>query len=335
MSERLSAIYQGHPVCTFSLLDENNQYIEEVRSELRMASQEGKLFCPDCKNRLVLCAGPVRMPYFRHFDIGACNYSMQMRTEAGKRKYLCRKLLYQLVQQSNYSFIEIDEKGLTPIIFSCADKKVGYVYLDGKTRNYKILRDEVFQYHEKGIELYFFLSAKYMTNGSNLTSDEAEIARLNHQIIFYIDEKDNTVYMRKAYKNSKNVREYYTQKYEWKKLQINESGELTQEYLHAYQNFVNQEMMKFSKVIRVLVEDGIDEIYAQMDYVLMDALGEIWILPEFANKIDGYETDRKRRIQFLEEMNKKIKEEDFVDLRYIGYQLQKQIEMQSNSWDWR
>ena len=43
MSERLSAIYQAKSVCVYELVDENQQYIEETRGELRMASQAGQL----------------------------------------------------------------------------------------------------------------------------------------------------------------------------------------------------------------------------------------------------------------------------------------------------
>lgn len=49
MSERLSAIYQAKPVCVYELVDENHQYIEETRSELRMASQAGQLCYPDIR----------------------------------------------------------------------------------------------------------------------------------------------------------------------------------------------------------------------------------------------------------------------------------------------
>lgn len=120
MSERLTAQFDGKSVCAFEMLGPNGQCIESVRSEMRLRSQAGQLFCPDCGGQLVLCAGAIREPYFRHYALEDCKATIAMRTKAGKRKFRCRRILYELAKGSgaqNLTMEEGKETVLCPILF--------------------------------------------------------------------------------------------------------------------------------------------------------------------------------------------------------------------------
>ena len=100
MSERLSVLHHGKSICAFELVDAKGQYIEEIRHDIREASQAGELICPECGQKMILCAGAIIQPYFRHFKRQACRSTLELQTKAGRRKYFCRKALFQIVESA-------------------------------------------------------------------------------------------------------------------------------------------------------------------------------------------------------------------------------------------
>ncbi|BBF43736.1 hypothetical protein lbkm_2424 [Lachnospiraceae bacterium KM106-2] len=78
MPELMTALYHSRSICVFDLLDQNGQYVEEVRSEYRKASQANELVCPECQGTLELCAGVIVAPYFRHKSINDCPISREL-----------------------------------------------------------------------------------------------------------------------------------------------------------------------------------------------------------------------------------------------------------------
>ncbi len=354
MSERLTALYQGKPICVFEILDGNRQYLEEGRSELRLASQSGKLICPECGSRLVFCAGAVREPYFRHFSLEDCPATFALRTVAGRRSYFCRRLLYEVAKGDFIQNLSIDEKresDLKPVVFEAEGQKIGYVYLDENGRIYNELYKSISSYKEKGYRLFFFLSMRNMSNGRNLTSDEAETARLNGGIICYVDEKEEKLAMRKQYVDANGVRQNYTKVFHRKEMGIPflpaaddidkvpfyENCEATK-FLQQFTRMEREEKLKFSKVQRIPLEDGIDEIYFEMDYVMMDSLGEIWVLPDFLYVMnDSNHTltqARQRRMDYLVDKNEELRELPTSEQNYTAHLITKEIEKNRNSWDW-
>lgn len=338
MSERLTAVLRDKSICAYDLLDENDQYIEDVRSMLRAASQSGDLLCPDCGSRLVLCAGAVREPYFRHFTLEECTATVAMRTKAGKRRYRCRKLLYELARRNGCSNLTLEENvqsPLQPVLFEMGDERVGYVFLDGRTRNYRELMEAAWEYGKRGIKLLFFLAYKYMSDGKNITSDEAEIARLNKGIIYYIDEEQAHITMRRSYEDADRIRRYFTEEYEAAGLLVDDSGDISGYFMQQYEAHVRRELHKFTEVLRFPIEDGIDEVYADMDYVCMDSLEEIWVLPEFAHEIEGAEDARKNRMAYAEGQNEALLYIEEQERSREAFTLAKEIASHRNSWDWQ
>lgn len=337
MSERLNVMYGERTVCAFELLDRNGQYIEELRYELRLASQSGELSCPDCGARMVLCAGAIRQPYFRHMELGDCFVSVEFRTKAGKRRYACRELLFQMARDGGFSKVALEEQqdGLFPILFEADGQTSGYVYLDGKTRDYRELERTNTGYCRQGIRLYFFLNLKYRSQSLNLTSDEAECAVINGGIIYYLDEGARTITFRKKYQDTNRVAQYYEETQIIDSLSPDELRAFDRAFMEHYEAHVRKVRQQFSRVLRLPADEGIDDDYMAMDYVLMDALEEIWVLPAFLHRTEGHEQHQKNRIAFLETENEKMYGLPQLERNAYSDRLCRYVEKERNSWSWQ
>ncbi len=337
MSERLTVQWEDKRICAFELTDARGQYNEELRRTLRLASQEGSLCCPDCKQRMVLCAGAIVQPYFRHFTLADCNYSIAFRTKAGQRTYLCRQALYRFAKDAGFPNLVQEEKKdsrLSPVVFDAQAGKIGYVYLDGKNRNYNDLTEQYLEYKDNGIRLYFFLNIAFLSDALNITSDEAECARLNDGDIYYLDQEKNSVRIRRKYTDEYGIRREFCANYQLKELCPDADGKITGEFLEQFHKLRREEKRRAWKVLRNSAEDGIDEFYEDFDFLLMDSIEEIWILPFFPFQTEDAEEHRRKRMEFLEFQNEEMWQmEEDTRLEYAR-NLVKYILERRNSWDW-
>lgn len=337
MSERLSVNYHDKSICAFELVDSKGQYIETIRHDVREASQAGELLCPDCGQRMILCAGAVIQPYFRHFKRQECRTTIELQTKAGKRKYFCRKALFQLAKSAGFPNIivkEEQETKLMPVLFETQGGIVGYVYLDGKTRNFRELWEKNEFYRKQGIRLFFFLNDEYKSNARNITSDEAECAALNGGEIFYIDLENNTILFRKKYRDDNGEIHYYEETFEMDAVTPDVGGNIAGEFLKHFHNFQKEEKINFKKVKRVPAEEGVSEEFQTLDYILMDSLEEIWILPRFLRRIEQDEEAVERRLAFLAEHNLEMLDMDISMRDGYAWQVADYISKHLNSWDW-
>lgn len=70
--ECAEALYEDTLWKASKLKDNSGYYIEEMRLKMRKESQNRKFFCPECGENLILNAGNIREPYFRHYDGSEC-----------------------------------------------------------------------------------------------------------------------------------------------------------------------------------------------------------------------------------------------------------------------
>ena len=337
MSERLTVLFEDRQICAFELMDGAGQYDEELRRTLRFASQDGRLICPDCKKRMILCAGAVVQPYFRHFELEDCQYSAALRTVSRKRTYKCRQTLFNFIRNkalSNPSFEEKKNGSLFPILFDVEGGKRGYVYLDGKTRNYRELEDTCCSYDEQGIKLYFFLNIRFESKANNITSDEAECRRLNGGEIYYLDEEKKQVKIRRKYSSATGEPKDFQVVYDIDKLYPDADGRITGEFLLEFEKVKKEEKRRIWKVIRIAVEEGIDEEYLDYDYVLMDSIGEIWVLPFFPYSLKDSRNHNENRIAFLQNQNEYFFQLDEKEREYHAKSLIEYILARKNSWEY-
>ncbi|MDF2944891.1 MAG: Competence protein-like protein [Herbinix sp.] len=89
--------YKGKAFCTFDLKDENGLYYEDIVLEWKQAAAERMLTCMECGAYVYLAAGPIKEPYFAHYDLEYCDYGNGQESEELKKG---KRLLYQLLKRS-------------------------------------------------------------------------------------------------------------------------------------------------------------------------------------------------------------------------------------------
>lgn len=341
MPELMTAILHGKRICLLDIIDKNGQYKEEMRSAYREASQAGKLFCPECSGVLELCAGAIILPYFRHRIGENCPITQEMKTKAGKRRYEAKKKLYNFALEQGASKIVVEEgKSIwpyNPIRIWRNERQIAFIYLDGKSRNYRELKAAQDFYENKGISVLWFLNKKYQSKTKNLTSDEAESSSLNKGMIYYLDIEEATLDIRRCYTNAYGENKYYTETFAISQLKMNETGDFTELFMVHYKEAANKAKSELDRVLQVPIEEGVDEMYFQFAYVFMYALMEIWILPPYVGLIQGIDMQKeadRHRIQYLEEKNRyfeELAEEDRnIEVAYIL----SIIDKKRNIWEW-
>lgn len=92
-----NCIYRGKMICTYDLKDENGIYYEDTVLEWKEAAADRGLHCADCKAPVYLAAGPIKEPYFAHYDIEECEYGSGQESEELKKG---KRLLYQILKRS-------------------------------------------------------------------------------------------------------------------------------------------------------------------------------------------------------------------------------------------
>lgn len=92
-----NSIYRGSMVCTYELKDESGFYYEDRVLQWKEAAARRELHCVDCGEPVYLAAGPIKEPYFAHYDIGKCEYESVRETEEMKKG---KRLMYQLLKRS-------------------------------------------------------------------------------------------------------------------------------------------------------------------------------------------------------------------------------------------
>lgn len=92
-----SALYQGKVWYAYDLKDYEGYYDEELRLFMKKESQSLCFTCPDCHEKMMLCAGNIMEPYFRHYSDVECT----RKSIKGKGKTLeARRMLYHVLRKS-------------------------------------------------------------------------------------------------------------------------------------------------------------------------------------------------------------------------------------------
>lgn len=92
-----NCVYQGKILCTYDLKDENSLYFEDLVLEWKEAAANRSLHCAECGEPVYLAAGPIKEPYFAHYDFEECDYGSGQESEELKKG---KRLLYQLFKRS-------------------------------------------------------------------------------------------------------------------------------------------------------------------------------------------------------------------------------------------
>lgn len=92
-----NCLYQGKIICTYDLKDLNGYYYEDLVLEWKQSAADRNLICTECGAPVYLAAGPIKEPYFAHYDLEKCDYGSGYESEELKKG---KRLLYQLLRRS-------------------------------------------------------------------------------------------------------------------------------------------------------------------------------------------------------------------------------------------
>jgi competence CoiA-like predicted nuclease len=153
--------YHGKILCTYELKDASGYYYEDKVIEWKEAAAERRLTCVECGAPVYLAAGPVKEPYFAHYDIEACNYGGSTESEELKKG---KRLLYHLLGrsfpgsdvQAHYRLAN----GMYATLF-CTDGE-HRIAVDYRLQNTSLekYRERDNYYQEKGITVIYILGKR-------------------------------------------------------------------------------------------------------------------------------------------------------------------------------
>ena len=225
-----NCIYRGRTLCTFDLKDENGFYYEELVLEWKEAAVEGRLTCPECGARVYLGAGPVKEPYFAHYDLEDCEYSRGKESEELKKG---KRLLYQLLRRSLPCY-DIQaryrlENGMFSTLF-CTDGSealaVEYRLVNNSLQKFRI-REEYYQ--NRNIKVLSVLG-KHQEKDTKQLDWYQNLLQNRTGCLIFLDAEKETITLKKCfgYRMGKERRfQYCIRTYPVRELTITLQGQIT------------------------------------------------------------------------------------------------------------
>ncbi len=155
-----NALYQGKIWCVYELKNSDGEYNEELRLSMRMSSQKGEFICPECGKPLILCAGPVVEPYFRHHEDCEC---ITRTNGDGKDHIMARRILYEIAKrsfpQANISCSKVMMNYISDIVVEDSEMLMVIEFMSSDMPLEEWIKKHEF-YEEQGIEDMWVLGQK-------------------------------------------------------------------------------------------------------------------------------------------------------------------------------
>ena len=228
-----SAYYKGKLWCAYELKDHFGHYKEELRLKMRKESQNRMFTCPDCGEPLILCAGPVMEPFFKHYEDTNCIIN---RKEVSRRNVVARRMLYHLAKDSfPDTIIEVDkklDKGITPDLWIQADGVIlVFEYLSYEVK-LALWEEKHNYYKEHGIIDVWFLNYKRYQYETK-TTFEYMVSKYT-KVLKFIDYESGEIILKEKCELSNGTTTLIAKSYPITELRIDLDGEAICDY-QAYQ----------------------------------------------------------------------------------------------------
>ncbi|SFR65005.1 competence protein CoiA family protein [Anaeromicropila populeti] len=241
-----SAYYNGKLWCAYELKDTRGNYKEEYRLFMRKESQKNKFICPDCGERLILCAGLIMEPFFKHHENSACIN----RSEAGNRRNIAaRRMLFHLAKSSfPEAVIEFNKKIQDKITVDLLVTTNGGGQLALEYLSYEIKLEEWEHKHEcyqknNIIDIWFLNSKRYQMEKP--TTFEYMMTKYK-SVLNFIDYENNLIILKEKCQLSvhKETR-LLAKEYCIEELQLSEQGE----WICDYEEFKEMELSAMTALL--------------------------------------------------------------------------------------
>lgn len=228
-----SAYYKGKLWCAYELKDHFGNYKEELRLKMRKESQERMFTCPDCGEPLILCAGPIMEPFFKHYEDTNCIIN---RKDTNVRNIVARRMLYHLARDSfPTTVIEVGkklDKGVTADIWIQADgRTLVFEYLSYEMK-LAVWEEKHNYFKEQGITDVWFLNYKRYQYETK-TTFEYMISK-DTKVLKFIDYETGEIILKEKCELSNGTTRLIAKSYPITEMRIDLSGEAICDY-EAYQ----------------------------------------------------------------------------------------------------
>lgn len=223
-----NCLYQGKAICTFDLKDENGFYYEDLVIQLKEAAARRSLTCTDCGAHVYLAAGPIKEPYFAHYDVEDCEYGNGHESEELKKG---KRLLYQLVKASfpkAQVFARYRMKnGMYSTVY-CNLPEGREIAIDYRLLNNSLdnFRQRNSFYQENNIIPIYIMGIKQKKDTKQIDWYQNLIQTAMGYLIFLDTHKDTLILMKSfSYRLGKDRKFLYCIKtYHWKEIYLNPEG---------------------------------------------------------------------------------------------------------------
>jgi competence CoiA-like predicted nuclease len=192
-----NSLFRGKLICTYDLKDENGIYYEDTVLEWKEAAADRSLHCVDCGAPVYLAAGPIKEPYFAHYDIEECEYgSGQESEELKKGKRLLYHLLKQSLPDSNIQARYRLENGMYCTLFCDNGNQpiaMDYRLVNNSLQKFR-LRDDYYQAHQ--IKVIYILGKRQNKETKQLDWYQNLIQSVMGMLAFLDIEKEQLILKR-------------------------------------------------------------------------------------------------------------------------------------------
>lgn len=239
MTEMDTAVYKEELWYVYDLFDDNNQYNNDYRLQMRKASQANEIKCAECSENLILCAGNIRFPYLRHHKESVCAGVASGNNIVYRQ---ARKLLFDLAKRSyingNITCNKKIGKYIANIYIEIKNHKIVFEYIHAASMLLREWEEKHRYYQENGIQDIWFINAQ-IADMEKYTNIEYLVSS-HYEYINIVSGADSTLTLKSCIH-----KRYYSKNYNIMDITYTEFGTAIcdfQEYLESIRNHIQPEI---------------------------------------------------------------------------------------------
>lgn len=296
MTEMDTAIYKEELWYVYNLFDDNNQYNNDYRLQMRKASQANEIKCAECGENLILCAGNIRFPYLRHHKDSDC---VGVITGSNIVYRHARTLLFDLAKRSylngNITCNKKIGKYRADIYIEMNQHKLVFEYIHTTSMILREWEDKHKYYQENGIQDVWFINAQ-IADLEKYTNIEYLVSN-HYEYINIISSADSTLTLKCCIQ-----KRFYSKEYNIIDITYTEFGIAIcdfQEYLKGIKSQISTEMEQNQKLYADKSgKNSVRQVLTEYRQKIMDKKHKLDKMPA----LDACDNDIKR-ISMQEEEN--------------------------------
>ncbi len=305
-----NSFYRGKAICTFDLKDQSELYYEDMVLEWKQAAADRLLTCMECGAHVYLAAGPIKEPYFAHYDLEDCDYGNGHETEELKKgKRLLYRLLKRSFPESNVQARYRMENGMYSTLY-CSNDDDKPIVIDYRLQNNSLekfrLRDNFYQANH--VMPLYILGIKQEKDTKQIDWYQSLI-QSSMGFLAFLDAEHETLTLKRSfgYRLGKDRKFLYCIKsYSIKELMIDTQGKIICDFMEECNKIelnIKEEKLRYQKTQEKLRELKEEKLR----------------LEERENeRLEAYHRAKKKEEKEQEEKEQEEKEQEEIEKRTVN-----------------